>query len=138
MGRWLPPILVAVLTFAAFAPALQNEFVNWDDQINFVQNSHYRSLTLENLSWMFTTFHLGPYQPLSWVSLAVDCVLWGPTSDAHHFFNIVYHVLASVTLYFVALRLLASASGMPRTDSRCRVAAATSALLFAVQPLRVE
>src|SRR5262249_58019494 len=81
---------------------------------------------------------LGPYQPLSWISLAIDWELWGQSSPAHHAMNIVYHALTALCLYFVARRLLAVATGLERKDARCDLAAAAAALLFAVHPLRVE
>src|SRR2546422_3287530 len=40
--HWLVPALIALVTFAAFLPALQNQFVNWDDHENFLDNPHYR------------------------------------------------------------------------------------------------
>jgi hypothetical protein len=40
--RWLVPVLIALVTFAAFLPTLQNQFVDWDDFENFRDNSHYR------------------------------------------------------------------------------------------------
>src|SRR2546426_7515712 len=57
--RWLAPLLVALFTLAAFLPALQNQFVNWDDKDNFLDNPHYRGLGWTHLRWMWTT-HLGP------------------------------------------------------------------------------
>jgi len=131
-------LIIILVTGAAFAPAIQHEFVNWDDQLNFETNPHYRSLSAANLRWMSTTFHLGPYQPLSWLSLAVESALWSPSSGVHHLFNIVYHILAAVVLYFVALRLLSAATALSRDDSRCRIAATVATLLFAVSPLRAE
>ncbi len=134
----LTPLLVAALTVAAFLPAVRNEFINWDDIQNFADNPHYRTFSDTDLRWMFTTFHLGPYQPLSWLSLALDCRLIGPTAAAHHTFNLVYQTLAAITLYFVAVRLLALATRRSRSDLRLKLAAAFGALVFAVHPLRVE
>lgn len=134
----LTPLLVAALTVAAFLPAVRNEYINWDDIQNFADNPRYRSFSDADLHWMFTTFHLGPYQPLSWLSLALDCRLIGPTAAAHHTFNLVYQTLAAITLYFVAVRLLALATRRPRSDARLKLAAAFGALVFAVHPLRVE
>ena len=62
--QWAIPILVVVLTLAAFYPVVQNKFVNWDDYRNIVENPHYRGLGWTNIRWMFTTFHMGHYQPL--------------------------------------------------------------------------
>src|SRR2546428_3879657 len=41
---WLVPVLVALVTFAVFLPALQNQFVNWDDPTNFLDNPYFRGL----------------------------------------------------------------------------------------------
>ena len=38
---WQAPVLIALATFAAFLPTLQNQFVNWDDKDNFLDNPHY-------------------------------------------------------------------------------------------------
>src|SRR5438874_488343 len=42
--RWLAALLVAVFTLAAFLPTLHNQFVNWDDDVNFLDKPHYRRL----------------------------------------------------------------------------------------------
>src|SRR5437867_13326757 len=63
--HWLVPVLIALVTFAAFLPALQNQFVNWDDAENFLDNPHYRRLGSNQLRWTWTTFHLGHDIPLT-------------------------------------------------------------------------
>src|SRR5207249_8936616 len=75
-GSWLVPALIAVVTFATFLPALHNQFVNWDDDKNFLENPHYRGLGWTQLSWMWTT-HLGHYIPLTWMTFGLDYLLWG-------------------------------------------------------------
>jgi len=61
--RWLVPLLIALLTVAAFLPSFQNGFVSWDDKLALVENQNFRGLGWEQLRWMFTTFHMGHYQP---------------------------------------------------------------------------
>src|SRR5439155_14184107 len=56
---WLAPVLIALVTFTAFLPTLQNQFVAWDDDKNFLKNPHYRGLGWSHLRWMWTTFNLG-------------------------------------------------------------------------------
>lgn len=129
---------VAAVTFLAFSPALRNEFVNWDDRFNFVSNPNYRGLGVDNLRWMFTTFLTGPYQPLSWISLAVDYRLWGPGPVGHHFGNLVYHALTAAGVFLIARRLLRREANPPGAGAGVDAAAACAALLFAVHPLRVE
>ena len=53
--RWLAPSLVALVTLAAFLPTLHNQFVNWDDDVNFLDNPHYRGL-----GWSQGGFFAGP------------------------------------------------------------------------------
>src|SRR4026207_1757997 len=62
-------VLLVLIVSLVFYPVLQNDFVEWDDAVNLLQNPHYRGLGWEQISWMFKTFHGGHYQPLSWITL---------------------------------------------------------------------
>ncbi len=137
---WLAPVLVALLTIAAFFPVLQNGFVDWDDDVNIVDNLDYRGLGWQQLRWMFTNFNLGHYQPLSWVTLGLDYVLWGMNPFGYHLTNLILHGANAAIFYFVALRLLSAVfrKSMDSGELPLRVAAGFAALLFALHPLRVE
>src|SRR3989442_2272127 len=73
--HWLVPVLVALVTFAVFLPALQNQFVNWDDPTNFLDNPYYHGLGWSQLPWMWPK-HLGPYIPLASITLCLDSRRW--------------------------------------------------------------
>jgi Flp pilus assembly protein TadD len=134
---YLIPGLVALITFTVFSPALRNGFVNWDDFETIVENQNFRGLGWPHLRWMFTTFHMGHYQPLSWLTLSLDYLLWGLEPSGYHLTNILLHSANAVLFYFVSQRLLRLAA--PRAEAlRLRLAAAFSALVFAIHPLRVE
>jgi hypothetical protein len=133
----LLPALVFVWALAAFLPALRNDFVAWDDDANFVHNERWRGFGGDNLHWMLTTRHMGPWQPVSWISLGVDHELWGPGPFGPHLGNALYHALAALVLFFVARRLL-SLAGPSADPSSVSWAAAFAALAFALHPLRVE
>ena len=75
------PLLLAALTFLVFIPALWNDFVEWDDQVNFLTNTHFRGLAWTNLKWMATTVLMGQWIPLSWLTLGLDYVVWGMNPD---------------------------------------------------------
>jgi tetratricopeptide (TPR) repeat protein len=140
VARWAAPIAIALLTVVAFLPVLQNGFVAWDDDKNFVENPHFRGLGLEQLRWMWTTFHMGHYVPLSWMTLGLDYELWGMTPTGYHLTNLLLHAGSAVVVYFLArtiLQLTVSESSNA-TPLRLDVAAAFAALFFAVHPLRVE
>lgn len=129
---------MVVLTLAAFLGVLQNGFVNWDDPVNFLDNPRYRGLGPAQLTWMFTTFHMGHYIPLTWVTLGADYLVWGMDPKGYHITSLLFHAATALSLYALARRLLARAlpAGTPAAD--IMLGAAAAALFFAVHPLRVE
>jgi tetratricopeptide (TPR) repeat protein len=136
----LAPLTVAALAFAAFAPALSADFVNYDDVDLFVHNPAFRGLGARNLAWMFTTTQMGHYAPLTWLSHAFDFVCSGLDPAAFHRTNLALHALNAALFCIVAGRLLAAARP---AEARARpialhVSAAIAATLFAVHPLRAE
>src|SRR5438132_505855 len=139
-GNWVASAIIVVVTCVTFLPVLENEFVDWDDYFNLVNNPHYRGLGWSQLRWMFTTFHLGPYQPLSWVTLGLDYLIWGMNPVGYHLTNLIFHAANAVFFYFVSRRLLAVAFSISddQTSWQLEVSAAFTALIFAIHPLRVE
>src|SRR5262245_58471669 len=92
---WVVLPIVATVTFAIYAPSLGSAFVRWDDEQNFLENASYRGLGPSNLAWMFTHFHLGHYQPLAWVTLGLDFVIWGMNPFGYHLTNVILHAASS-------------------------------------------
>jgi protein O-mannosyl-transferase len=140
LAGWLPPLVIFLATIAAFFPALRNGFVEWDDYDTLIENPFYRGLGWSELRWMFTTFKMGHYQPLSWVTFALDYLLWGLDPFGYHLSNLFIHAANAVIFYFIALELLSlvwSGASMPKA-SALRAAAGFAALVFAIHPLRVE
>jgi tetratricopeptide (TPR) repeat protein len=127
------PLAVGALTAACFLPALRNDFVLWDDDLNITDNPRYRGLSLAHLRWMFTTFHGGHYQPLSWLTLAVDHALWGMDASGYHLTSLLLHAATAAAVYSLLLAVL----DRGRAWTAC-VAAAAGALFYALHPLRVE
>jgi protein O-mannosyl-transferase len=134
----LPAILIVAATCIAFFPALQNGFVNWDDDRILTNNPHYRGLGWSELKWMFTTLQMGHYQPLTWLSFALDYLLWGMNPFGYHLTNLLLHAANAMLFYFVATRLLSLRDAAPREKPAVAFAAGFAALFFALHPLRVE
>ncbi len=150
------PVLVGVLAFVAFLPALDGGFLDWDDDRNFLWNTGYRGLGLSNLQWMFTATWMGHYIPLTWLSFGLNHALGGMEPWGYHLGNLLLHAANTALLFLVARRLLAVAaiSPAPHGDAQSEggddwahqpaggVAvswgAAAAALLWALHPLRVE
>src|SRR5438270_13691403 len=64
---WLVAVPLALIVVAAFVPVLDNGFVDWDDELNFLKNPYYRGLGEAQVKWAGSTFWLGVYQPLAWL-----------------------------------------------------------------------
>jgi len=142
--RWIThlavPVVLALVSFVVFLPALDAGFVNWDDDQNFLHNPNYRGLGTAQLRWMFTTFLMGHYIPLTWMTFGVDYAVWGMNPAGYHLTNLLLHCANAVLFYFMALGLLrASVPGL-RDDGSSALALGSgfATLLFAVHPLRAE
>jgi tetratricopeptide (TPR) repeat protein len=127
---------VAILTLASFLPSLGGQFVNYDDDVNFLDNPHYRGLGPEHLKWMFT-HHFGHYMPLTWMSLGLDYVIWGMNPFGYHLTNVILHTTNAVLCFFLLGQLLRRSlpGGSPE---RLGWTACAGALFFSIHPLRVE
>jgi tetratricopeptide (TPR) repeat protein len=139
-ARWAAPALVALATAVVFLPALRADFINYDDPENFLENPHFRGLGRANLRWMLL-FHSGNYQPLTWVTHAVDYLLWGMDPRGHHLTSVLVHVATALAVYLAIIALVRAAvegPGAAADEPGLRRAAAAGALVFAIHPLRVE
>lgn len=131
---------IALATFVAFLPVLRNGFVDWDDRENLLLNPFYRGFAAEHLRWMWTTPKMGLFIPVTWMSYACDFALWGMNPAGYHLTSLVLHSLNAALFFVLIRRLLAGPRPAAESPSSRRIdgAAAASALLFSLHPLRVE
>ena len=139
MSRHFPAI-VALLTLLLFLPALANDFVNWDDERNFVLNPNYRGLGWAEIEWMWTSHLLGRYVPITWMTLGLDYTIWGMNPLGYHLTSVLYHTVNAMLFYLLALALLGIAlRDRPKEmQARIPIGALFAGLVFALHPLRVE
>ncbi|MFN0151880.1 MAG: tetratricopeptide repeat protein [bacterium] len=147
--------LILIATAIVYLPSLQNGFVNWDDPENITENWAYRGLGAAQLRWMFTTFHMGHYQPLAWLTLGADFVVWKMNPFGYHLTSLLFHLASTLVFYFVAGRVLACAASGASDPSKpdaggagtrasashgvaLHLSAAFAAGVFALHPMRVE
>jgi tetratricopeptide (TPR) repeat protein len=139
--------LVAAVTFIVFLPALQNEFVNWDDDEYVYKNPFIRSINLRLFTSAFGGFHAGNWHPLTWISHAIDYAIWGLNPLGHHLMSIVLHALNTFLVVFLVVQLIeicrkttrdAGISGSFLNDRATHVAGAVTGLFFGLHPLHVE
>lgn len=131
------PAAVAVATFLVFLPALQNDWVNWDDAGNFLENPAYRGLGWAQLKWMWTTDLLRHYIPLSWMTLGLDYKLWAMNPIGYHLTNLLLHAANALIVYLLAVAIF-KITLPAAAQSAIPIGALCAALLFSLHPLRVE
>jgi protein O-mannosyl-transferase len=126
-----PPLLcllLAVVTFAVYLPALRNDFVNYDDSDYVTANPHVQSgLKWENIQWAFTTGHASNWHPITWLSHMLDCQLFGQQAAMHHVVSVLFHIVNAVLLFLLLYTM---------TGAIWR--SVIVAGLFALHPLHVE
>ena len=120
-------VLVAA-TAALYLRVTGYDFVNYDDTIYVTQNANVQQgLTAGTVRWAFTTYRVGTWHPVTWLSHALDWQLFDLDATGPHAVNLLLHLLNVVVLFWVLQR----ATGYL---GRSFVVAA----LFAVHPINVE
>lgn len=121
-------MLLSLLTLASYWNVWQFDFINFDDPVYITENPTVQTgLSLENISWAFTTFEGSLYQPITWISLMLDTQLFGVNAGMYHFMNLLLHIINAL-LWFHVLRRMTGAYWAP----------AFVAIAFALHPMSVE
>jgi len=125
-----PIIAVLVVTALVFANCLSNDFVNWDDDVNILENTNLDGFTAENIGRIFHPEHgrvIGNYNPLPIFTFAIEKAIFGLNPTVFHFNNLLLHLICVFFVFLLGKRMGLSplASGL-------------LALLFGIHPMRVE
>jgi tetratricopeptide (TPR) repeat protein len=132
---------VALAATIPFLPALRAPFSDFDDAGFLLEVDGWRGLGPSNLAWMFSTFHRGHYQPLTYLSYAIDHALFGLQPAAFHATNIALHAAGALLVFLLIRRVLsleARRAAVPPADAARTAIAALAAAAWAAHPLRVE
>ncbi len=119
---------LAVATFIVFWQVQHYGFIRFDEEVYITKNPHViGGLTIEGIRYAFTSLEAGFWHPLTWLSLMVDCQLFGNNAGGYHLTNLLFHLTNTLLLFFIFLRMTHSPwqSGFV-------------AALFALHPLHVE
>jgi tetratricopeptide (TPR) repeat protein len=126
--RLIGCLLLLLATLALYSPVTRAPFLNYDDAAHVADNLHVRSgVTWSTVVWAFQTSETSDWHPITWLSHALDCQLFGLNPAGPHTINVFLHAANAVLLFLI----LGSATGLAW---RSLVVAA----LFAVHPLNVE
>jgi tetratricopeptide (TPR) repeat protein len=133
-------LAAGIAAVIAFLPVLSNGWVVFDDDENFLDNVDFRGLGWPQVSWAWTTFKLGVYQPLAWMLLELEYSLFGLNPRGYHLTSLMLHSVVTVAFYFLITRVLFRLLSPTTPGQRAAILGASSlaAAIFAVHPLRVE
>jgi protein O-mannosyl-transferase len=121
-------LILTAVVLVAYNPVTGNGFLNYDDDQYITNNPHVRAgLTWATVKWAFTTYDQANWHPLTWLSHALDCELFGLNPAGHHSVNVWLHAINSVLVFL----LLQTATGF-------RWRSLMVAALFALHPINVE
>lgn len=127
-AKYLIALCLVLATAIVYWPALNHQFINYDDPAYVTQNRYVRmGLTYGSIQWAFTTVHMGNWNPLTWLSHMLDYQIYELNPKGHHLTNIILHILNTLALFALLNRL---------TGKLWR--SALVAAIFALHPLRVE
>jgi hypothetical protein len=128
---WLIALLASLLvagTIVLYSPVRTHTFITYDDYDYVVSNSRVvAGLNWATVRWVLTSTEEANWHPLTWLSHALDCQLFGLDSSYHHMTSVVIHLL-NVLLLFLILQCATGALGR----------SAMLAALFAWHPFNVE
>jgi len=122
-------ILIILLIFIAYWPALNFDFVNWDDPYYVYKNEIIKRLNANTFKILFSTqtIVMGNWHPLTLLSLAIDHALWGLNPGGYHFTNILLHAGNSVLAGILVFQFW-----------HLRLPALFTSIAFALHPLHIE
>lgn len=130
-----------LLCLLVYLRTLSCGFINWDDPDYVINNPAIRSLNRQFFSDAFTTFYLGWWMPLTWISFAIDYHFWQLNPFGYHLTNILLHSVNTGLVVMIADALLNRWSNSRETapgDLRYIITLLSAGLLFGIHPLRVE
>lgn len=125
---WALCLLLAAAVFAVYLPALGHPFVIYDD-VDYVSRNHQvqQGLTLETLRWSLTSMEFSNWHPLTWMSHALDCEVFGLDAGGHHFTSVLLHAIDAVILFLLLWRMTGKIGRSFMV-----------ALLFGLHPVNIE
>jgi tetratricopeptide (TPR) repeat protein len=119
-------VLILIITFLAFIPALRADFVLLDDPDYVTENPLIKSFS--NIAALITTPIQGNYHPLTMISLALNYAISGDNAWSYHLLNLLIHLINCLLVFRLAFLL----------SNKNLIIAFTTAILFAIHPMHVE
>lgn len=124
---FLSILVIIIVTSFSFYNSIDNDFVNWDDDVIVINNDDIKEFKAENIKAFFSNYYIGHYHPFTVMSLAFDYKIGELSPKVYHIHNIILHIISSIILLFIFFHFFR------RYDISLLLV-----LIFAVHPLKVE
>jgi len=99
-------LALVVVTLGVFSQVRTFDFIIYDDPTYVIANEQVKAgLTAKGVAWAFTTSRASNWHPLSWLSLMLDCSVFGPDPHRLHLTNLLLHTANSVLLLTVLVKM---------------------------------
>jgi len=119
--------LIAV-TVAVYSQVRNFDFIIYDDPAYVTLNQQVKDgLSVKGVVWAFTSSQASNWHPLTWLSLMLDCELFGPDPHRMHLTNLLLHTANSILLLIILVRM-----------TKSLWASAFVAFAFALHPLHIQ
>jgi hypothetical protein len=123
-------LTILLITLICFAPALFNDFVNYDDPVLLFDNTIIHTFSLKDMAHVFQTVFSGHYSrfnPLVFITYMIIHHVAGFHAAWFHAINILFHLGTTILVFLLAKEITQN----HRLSFIC-------ALLFGVHPVHVE
>jgi tetratricopeptide (TPR) repeat protein len=121
-------LLLALATIALYNPVTRAPFLNFDDVVYVTENPQvHAGLTWNTVVWAFQTSEAANWHPITWLSHALDCQIFGLNPEGPHSVNVLLQAANAVLLFLI----LETATGLVWRSLMV-------AALFALHPMNVE
>ncbi len=130
-NRWLPFALVAI-TAIVYYNSLNNEFTNWDDNVNITENANIRTLHGDSVGYTLKkafsiNTEMGMYAPIQELAYSMEFEEYQLDPHLYHLTNLVFHIINALLVFAFAWLLC-----------RQQWVAFITSLLFAIHPMHTE
>jgi hypothetical protein len=107
---WPIAVLLTLATIVLYWPCTDFRFINFDDDLYVTANLKAQAgLGWTTVKWAFANPVASNWHPLTVLTHALDCQLFGLRPWGHHLINVLLHA-ASTAMVFLFLRRLTSAT----------------------------
>jgi tetratricopeptide (TPR) repeat protein len=126
--RLILPLLLVLATLALYNQVTRAPFLNYDDAVYVTDNPQvHAGVTWNTVVWAFHTSEAENWHPVTWLSHAFDCQIFGLNPAGPHIINVLLHAVNAVLLFLILER----ATGLAWRSLAV-------AALFALHPMNVE